>query len=438
MVRKLDFFGKAVFLNFRGSKKSQTRAGAIFTVIFLAYIVWCIYYVSQDLFKREEPITIINSESFDENPGPMVLSPDTFSFGFGLQDPDTSQHYINQSIYTVSVSYNQQQRIVSDDAKIDVVWTTVSLETEACTKSHFGDIGGSFADLPLDMLFCLKQKQPHLDEIQLQGVVGSPTYQYISVTINQCQNSTSNGTCATQEKLDSLLFGGLFTAYYPNTATDLKNFSYPNRKYQDSTSTTVTNNYFKQTTMWLNHLEVESDLGWLVSNPKTKKYIKLDQIKELTNYNQDPTGFFRFVVRVGKLKTHYRRSYTKIQDISAKVSGLTTFGFFAALIFVVPYSYLKFYESLINELFDVKMLRQNKKNSKKAKKDSKTSSEKNIDAPVNLGLTVSPTPVVPPNNQDPNLLSANANIIGDTPVPINAIGEESTIKIKNENEDKEA
>ena len=438
MVRKLDFFGKAVFLNFKGSKKSQTRAGAIFTVIFLAYIAWCIYYVSQDLFKREEPITIINSESFDDNPGSMVLSPDTFSFGFGLQDPDTLQHYINQSIYTVSVSYNQQQRIVNADGKIDAVWTTIPLETEACRKDHFGDIGQSFADLPLDMLFCLKQTQLHLDEIQLQGVVGSHIYQYISVTINQCQNSTSNGTCATQEKLNSLLFGGLFTTYYPDMAIDLKNYSYPNRKYRDSTSTTVTNSYFKQATMWLNHLEVESDLGWLVSDPKTKKYIKLDQIKELTNYKQDPTGFFQFVVRVGKLKTQYRRSYTKIQDISAKVSGLTTFGFFAALVFVVPYSYLKFYESLINELFDVKMLRQNKKNSKKAKKGSKISPEKNVDTPGHLDLTISPTLVVRPNNQTPNLSSGNVNIRGDILAPINAVGEESTIKMRNDNEDKEA
>ena len=148
------------------------------------------------MFKREEPITL-TSESFDGNPKSMVLSPDTFSFGFGLQDPDTFDHYINESIYTVSVSYNQQQRIVNADAKIDAVWTTIPLETEACTKDHFGDIGESFADSPLDMLFCLKQTQPHLDEIQLQGVFESLLYQYISVTINQCQNSTSNGTCAT-------------------------------------------------------------------------------------------------------------------------------------------------------------------------------------------------------------------------------------------------
>ena len=73
--------------------------------------------------------------------------------------------------------------------------------------------------------------------------------------------------------------------------------------------------------MWLNHLQVKSDLGWLTSNSKIQNYIKLDQVKEVTNYKLDPTGFFRFVVRVGKVKTHYIRSYTKIQDISAQVNG---------------------------------------------------------------------------------------------------------------------
>ena len=367
MLNKLDFFGKAVLLKFNGSQKSQTRAGALFTLLFLGYLIWSIYYVGRDIVLRREPRTV-TSESFSEDPEPMIISPETFSFGFGIQTPDTFEHYINESIYTVQVNYNQRQKIINANDSVEAVWITAPLEIEPCTPSHFGDIGEKFVDIGLDKIICLKRDQPNIDQIRIQGVFESPIFEYVTVAIKQCFNDTSNVTCASQDKIDSLLLGGWYAVYYPNMAVDPKNYTHPNLKYRDSVYTSVGSNYFKEITMWLSHLEISSDLGWLTDDIKTTDYTKLDEIKELTNFRQDPDGFMRFIVRVGKVTQHYSRSYTKLQEISAQVNGLATAGLLAAIIFVVPYSNLKFYESLINELFDIKALKQSKKPISKRKK----------------------------------------------------------------------
>jgi len=59
-------------------------------------------------------------------------------------------------------------------------------------------------------------------------------------------------------------------------------------------------------------------------------------------------------IRVSPVTQVYARSYIKIQDIVARANGLTSIALIILLIFVSPYSNLKFYESLINDLFDVK------------------------------------------------------------------------------------
>ena len=396
MLNKLDFFGKAVLLKFNGSQKSQTRAGAIFTLLFLTYIIWSIYHVGKDIVLRRDPRTV-TSESFQENPEPMIISPETFSFGFGLQNPDTFDHYIDESIYTVEVSHNQQRRVKHDDGNVEAVWTTTSLEVETCTPSHFGNIGEKFINIGLDKILCLKRDQPNMQQIRIQGVFESPTYEYVSVAIKQCFNHTSNGRCASQDKINSLLLGGWYAVYYPNMAVDPKNYTHPNLKYRDSAFTTVGNNYFKEISMWLSHIEVSSDLGWLTTNEKTSAYIKLDQIKEMTNFRQDPDGFMRFTVRVGKVTQHHSRSYIKVEDISAQVNGLATFGLLAAIIFVVPYSNLKFYESLINELFDIKTLQKGKKTSNKKNVKSNKQDNKIKKKVLCMNENPSPTPEKPLN-----------------------------------------
>jgi len=376
VVNRVDLFGKPVALNFNGKDKSKSFIGAFFSGLVLLFFVWALYIFSQDMFQKKNPKTIM-SQSFHENPAAMVINADTFAFAFGLQDPQTYFHYINSSIYTVEVTRQQLSREVQPDGSLAEIWSSVPLEYETCSTAHFGHLGSKFADIELDELYCLKKDQPALDEIVVQGVFESPVYQYIQASIKACDNATSSVTCGTPKELQHYLGGGFFATYFTNIAIDPKSYKQPNVTYRDSYYSSLTYPYYKELTLWLNHLEVKSDVGWLLKDEELESFISFEKTVENLNFRQDMGSVLNFVVRVDKIKTHYERSYTKISDVFAEVNGLGAAVIVAFAFILRPFSDIKFNESLINELFEIKTPDTDGSSGSKAKNNSKTRKRSN-------------------------------------------------------------
>jgi len=376
VVNRVDLFGKPVALNFNGKEKSKSFIGAFFSGLVLLFFVWALYIFSQDMFQKKNPKTIM-SQSFHENPAAMVINADTFAFAFGLQDPQTYFHYINSSIYTVEVTRQQLSREVQPDGSLAEIWSSVPLEYETCSTAHFGHLGSKFADIELDELYCLKKDQPALDEIVVQGVFESPVYQYIQASIKACDNATSSVTCGTPKELQHYLGGGFFATYFTNIAIDPKSYKQPNVTYRDSYYSSLTYPYYKELTLWLNHLEVKSDVGWLLKDEELESFISFEKTVENLNFRQDMGSVLNFVVRVDKIKTHYERSYTKISDVFAEVNGLGAAVIVAFAFILRPFSDIKFNESLINELFEIKAPDTDGSSGSKAKNNSKTRKRSN-------------------------------------------------------------
>jgi len=362
LFSRIDLFGKAVELNFNGGRKARTRVGGVFTILFLGFWIWAIYDVGHDIIKKEDPTTV-TSEYFSENPAMMKINPDTFSFGFGLEVPITNSHYINESIYQVEVTIQQMRRVYQDDGTVNLVWTNISLEVETCTQAHFGTLGPKFAGLQLDQLYCLKKEQPNLQEVVITGMWDADLFDLIRISIIPCNSKTSKVACGTQEEID-WYFGGaaFFGIYFNNLAVNSKNYDAPTNGFRDSVFTLLGNKCYKQLFMYLGHMEMNTDSGWLTDNTATTSYIKYSNTDEsVTVINGEPNtdSVLDLEIRVSPVTTVYSRSYIKIQDIVARANGLSSVALIILLVFVSPYSNLKFYESLINDLFDVKTLHDN-------------------------------------------------------------------------------
>jgi len=373
LVNRVDIFGKPVTLNFNGKSKSKSFIGACFSGLALAFFIWAFFIFSMDMFKKRNPKTI-TSQSFHENPAAMTISPDTFAFGFGLQEPETSFHYIDETIYTVEVSLNALTREIQADGTVNEVWSGIPLETETCTIKHFGKLGEKFATIELDKLYCLKIDQPAINTLTIEGVFESPVFQYISTTVKACDNSTrpvGSSPCVSPDTLKYYLGGGYFATYFTNLAIDPKNYNDPTIDYRDSYYTSLPYPYYKELALWLTHLEVKSDVGWLTEEVEYQDFITFEKTVENLNFRQDMGSVMTFVVRVDKIKTHYERSYTKISDVFAEVNGLGAAVIVAMAFILQPYSNIKFNESLINELFDIKSPPHSDK------KDKKTKEQKN-------------------------------------------------------------
>jgi len=398
MLENLDLFGKKVEFKFNGKGTHKSIIGGLSTLILVIIFVLALMYFGQDIILRRAPKTVM-SNLVTESPEEVLISPSTFNFAFGLQNPENFIPFMDENVYTVQVTYNRVKKEVQSDESIKAVITQVSLETEKCTLQHFGDASSQFSKLQLNQLYCLKNSQANLDSLTVRGDKDSSIYEFINVELTECDDQDNSMSCAPKASRDQLLKNGIFNLYFTNMAIDPKNYEQPNRSYKASYFTKISYNITKEIQMWVGHTDIVTDSGWLLDNKKNESLTKYSRMQELLSFNGDSNQLVNLVIQSESIRTQYERTYVKIQNIMAAVDGIIPMGLIAIFIFVSPYSRIKFYETLINELFDIKefdstekVRKRKKKNTRKKKKDLivKTTNElekkKKLSEPPKLGI----------------------------------------------------
>lgn len=385
LLRLIDLFGKPVLINIAGKDKFKSKFGGVCTLLFFGYLIWATYNSGKDLFKRSEPNSV-SSEIFIENPRPLTLSPETFPLGVSLLTPNAlggalaMQGFIDESIYTVEFVYIRYDVTEMPDGSYDSVRTKIYLDQERCTKSHFGEWSKKFDQIPMDTVHCIAKKQPKLDKVQVLGSYSEKAYSFIVINIKACNRTTSKVECASDAKIKQYLSKAFFDVLYLNMAVDPKNYTTPDYRYREIYETTIDPTQFKQTNIYLGHVNVTSDAGWIVPEPETKQYAKVNKITETFSLDPDPKGaIIAFVIQVDFIETVYSRSYKTIQNVLAEVGGLSNVGLAVLFIITAPYLKMRFALNLMNELFDIDLMpsngkgpNTNKKQNKKAKKRTLT------------------------------------------------------------------
>lgn len=398
---QIDLFGKAVLFNYKGNSKSKSKVGAICTIILFAFVIWVAIYFSQQLVNKSEPKTT-TFQSFNENPAATPLTIDNFVFAIGMADPVTYANYINESIFTAYASTYKSTRVPQPNGTVEIIYEEIPLELETCQADHFGELADEFSYLALDQIYCLKKDQANIQTEYpiLQGSFESPVYQSIYIYFQECNNETSTVTCGTQNEINAKLEGSYLSLVFSNMVVDLTDYKNPLKKFRDGYYTTVGNSYYKELTLSLDQLEINTDSGWLTTNYKTEPHIEFGDIQELFSLTSK-SSFAYFSMRLGNVMNHYNRSYTKIQEIIAQVNGIVTIAFTILFIVLAPYVRLKFYEALINEIFDIKTQKRRSKN-KKSNKRKAIKTEANpmaTDHKNNSKPTVN-NPAVPSSKED--------------------------------------
>ena len=87
-----------------------------------------------------------------------------------------------------------------------------------------------------------------------------------------------------------------------------------------------------------------------------RNFASVNEVKEQLDLAGRDT-FLGFTIRMGTHKEHFYRSYIKIQDVFSEVDGLITLAIILIALFAYPYVKLKFYQDLVNELFDLRIYR---------------------------------------------------------------------------------
>ena len=71
---------------------------------------------------------------------------------------------------------------------------------------------------------------------------------------------------------------------------------------------------------YLNIIKFETDKGWLISEVEKKTFLKLDFIKEITDFRKSD-NFFSYAIKLSTKEENYSRSFAEVLNTALEALG---------------------------------------------------------------------------------------------------------------------
>ena len=131
-IQNKDMFGKEAQIYYKGEEKFTTLLGIIIT--FLYFLIYGGYFIYK-LFKmlKKKDFYFYDTFEYNREPPSIELSADKFYVGFALEDPETYNSFIDETIYYPKAYYRAAIRNGGN-----FYWDKKELELERCNITKFG------------------------------------------------------------------------------------------------------------------------------------------------------------------------------------------------------------------------------------------------------------------------------------------------------------
>ncbi|KAL4465886.1 hypothetical protein ABPG74_004123 [Tetrahymena malaccensis] len=262
-------------------------------------------------------------------------------------------HYIDESIYNIQVTQRTKNSVLNNITnQYEDQWIDRDIKLVKCSLDSFPDPStrDKFVQLKYYNMYCF----PKNETLYIQGDFGSPSYQFLRLTITQCQNST-NTVCKGPDILKQYLRSANFALYFSDMFVDPTQKSEPFIKfYRDmfyTTSTVVP----KDVNFYLRNSYVQSDFGWVTQDLVTLHHPQFSY----TDVNIEPSDFqdyfLQMIVRFEKQKENlYLRYYKNLNSIISEIGGFTQSLLAIGFLICSRFSQLDLNKNIINEAFNFK------------------------------------------------------------------------------------
>ena len=330
----LDFFGIPPVLNINGKKYFNTFCGTCISIFIILIAFFFIIFYSLIILKHSQP-NILTTIYNDENPKLINLKPDNFVITFSLQNIEY-ENYIDESIYTINAT---KSIVYLDDRGINNAKET-EISVIKCSDYKFQIIPQYFKSLPLKNLYCINET-----DIRLQGQFKQNVWEYVNVRFSKCINSTSNNfSCKSETEINNALKGGFIGIFLTDFNILPNNYSYPYHIYGKNIYNTFSINYHLSYWIFLKSIELKTDSGLIFSNIKSMKFFALEDTKPDIDYREGNI-FLTMVFRNSPKREVFERTYLKIQDVAATISGMINLSLIIGeiLVYIIRLTLYRFY-----------------------------------------------------------------------------------------------
>ena len=344
-------FGKEPEFYYKGRPKKTSWIGRILSILFVViYFAFFIYKLIRMLQKKD--VNFYDRFTYAEKPSKVKITNENFYGGFAIEDPNTYDAFIDESIYFPKAFFKRAEKKGDN-----FTWDTVELELEPCKLEKFGSTyQEKFKSKSLNNLYCIKNM-----DFFLEGHFSYDLYSFLYFQFFPCVNSTEKQDCKPIETIDYYLKNTFIQFEWQDIELNSKNYSYPIRARDVDIYTTVGKKLFQEIHAYFQVVKIETDLDFIGFDEfeyiKEDVYLKYYEMLIMTNIIEGDiyeTGdsFCDFTIKLSENVRIHRRTYTTLITILGDVGGLMEV-VFTLFRLITSFSVDILYEiSLVNNLFN--------------------------------------------------------------------------------------
>jgi len=429
-IQHFDMYGRKLKLYYNGKSRKTSCIGTIFTLLYMSiFLAFVIYKLKRVMNKVDG--TYYDTFAYTENPPSIKLTNENFYGGFGLEDPETYDAFVDETIYFVKAYYKKAERNGNNWN-----WSVKELEVERCNLEKFGSqYREIFKKKPLNNLYCFKE----INET-LIGYFSYDIYSLFFISFFPCVNTTENNNkCKPIEVIDYYLRDSFVSFEMQDIELTPQIYNSPALQRDKDFYTKIGKKLFQEMHAYFQIVNIETETDFIGFNNfysfKSEKYLKFDSTSVLSNYverdiYQTGDSFCDVSLKLSDKVLTQRRTYTKLLEILGNIGGLmeVLFSFFR-IISSFPTKIL-YEESLVNSLFQFNL---------DTKEINLVDKEKKYIKKNNLSYNQIPKLYIPSRDQHliinkaEDKMNQSKNAFNEDILDISKINNESLLMIKSQN-----
>lgn len=275
---------------------------------------------------------ILRSEALLSSGDSMDLNNLGFFMAFGLENiKSTSQQA--DSIFSVDILKN------SREASLKIPISGCSIEN-LTNSDVFRDF---FAKKNLSQFFCVNGQ--NLKNLKIDD--------FLEITVNRCSNSTSSNPCATPEKITDYIESSNLGVYLLKNIVDPSDYEKPFTNFVEDFHFPINSKSFNGFEILLNRVSFFSDNGVVFEDLNEINSFSYEPNQKLKNLGSEG-ALYRIELRFDRIKTNFKRSYEKFQNVLAYIGGTMKALMVILNVILFPITRFQFRVSLANSTFRFK------------------------------------------------------------------------------------
>ena len=329
----VDKFAMPMEFNMRGEEKTKSWAGFAFTLAIIGFLLFLLISGLISMFKRENMNVAITNYLY-ANP-PKVGLKDVL-MGFGVKSADGL--FKKDTYFQVTV---QKETIENS-----VTQSVSPIDFSQCDTSYFEELSKDIdINTAKEALYCIPSAQRNL---YLEGSLAIDDRVQVSITFKKCSTGSS---CVADGLIQAAAPQATLSLYYANPYVDPNDYDDPIKRYLfvESGKFSLASQVTKTAVMV--PFDVRTDTGLLVSSTYNVSGLQIESFSSSTSTLPSDQFEYKFIFAISPKRVFYDRTYQRVQDVLAEVSGFSASLFLVVAIVISPFIKMKRSESILNAVY---------------------------------------------------------------------------------------